>query len=245
MKVVEICCGSYEDCLAAYHGGAKRVELNSVLHLGGLTPSVASLVKSKQDTTLKIITMVRPRAAGFNYSKEDIEVMFMDAKILLENGADGIAFGFLNLDGTIDIENTKKMVDLVKSYDEKEAVFHRAYDCVKDPYVAIEQLIELGVNRILTSGLKEKAIQGKALIKELISKYGNRIEILAGSGINDTNVIEFIEETNIQQVHSSCKDWKIDPTTTMNGVSYAYHNENDYEVVSLDKVKKIIELIKE
>ncbi|MEF9967879.1 MAG: copper homeostasis protein CutC, partial [Longicatena sp.] len=186
MTTIEICCGSYEDCLAAYKGGAERVELNSALHLGGLTPSVGSLIKSKQDTNLKIITMVRPRSAGFCYSKEDIEVMLMDAKILLENGADGIAFGFLNNDGTIDITNTKKMIDVIRLYPNKEVVFHRAFDCTKDPYAAIETCIELGIDRILTSGLQAKAVDGIELIKDLMLKYGEKIEILAGSGINNT-----------------------------------------------------------
>lgn len=243
MITVEICCGSYEDCLVAYRGGAKRVELNSALHLGGLTPSVGSLQLAKKNTDLKIITMVRPRSAGFCYSDEDKETMMLDAKIMLENGADGIAFGFLHEDGSIDLESTSDMVDLIKSYG-KEAVFHRAYDCAKDPILAIEQLIDLKVDRILTSGLENKAIEGKKLIQYLVENYGNQIEILAGSGINDSNVINFVEETKVNQVHSSCKDWLIDKTTTMNHVSYAYHNEYDYEIVSEDKVRKMMEQCK-
>lgn len=240
MRVIEICCGSYEDCLAADKGGAKRVELNSALHLGGLTPSLGSLIKSKQNTDLKIITMVRPRSAGFCYSNEDIEVMLVDAKALLDHGADGIAFGFLNQDGTIDVTSTKRMMSVIRSYPNAEAVFHRAFDCTANPYEAIETCIELGIDRILTSGQEAKAIDGKALIKELVLKYSDKIEILPGSGMNDTNAVAFMNETGVNQIHSSCKDWKIDPTTTMNGVSYAYHNENDYEIVSEKKVKQLI-----
>lgn len=245
MTIVEICCGSVEDCIAAAHGGANRVELNSALHMGGLTPSVASLRLAKQYTNIPIVTMVRPRSAGFCYSHADIETMFLDAKILLENGADGIAFGFLHENGSIDIENTKAMIKLIKSFgEEKEAVLHRAFDCVSDPYETIEQCIELKIDRILTSGLENKAIEGKDLIKTLIEEYGNEIEILAGSGINETNVKEFIEYTGVKQIHSSCKEWLIDKTTTMNNVSYAYHEKYDYETVSEEKVKKLIDQCK-
>lgn len=243
MKIVEICCGSYYDCLAAFNGGAKRVELNSALHLGGLTPSVGALQLAKAHTDLKIITMVRPRGAGFNYHDADIETMFVDAKCMLENGADGIAFGFLNTDATIQTSNVKKMVELIHSY-HKEAVFHRAFDCVNDPITSMQLLVDLGVDRVLTSGLKAKAVDGIKTIRQLQAQFGDRIEILAGSGINESNAAMLMEETGISQVHSSCKDWLEDPTTSGAEVSYAYHNANDYDVVSEYKVKKLIDAVK-
>ena len=244
-RQIEICTGSYYDCVQAHLGGAKRVELNSALHLGGLTPSVASLKLTKQNTDLKVITMVRPRGAGFCYNKEDFETMLMDVDLMLEHGADGIAFGCLNEDGTIHFEQTKQIVDKIKAKG-KEAVFHRAFDCVKDPYVALELLIDLGVDRILTSGLQPKAMQGIELIKDLQSKYGDKIEILAGSGMNASNAKKMMDDTGISQVHSSCKDWIKDSTTHINKVSFSYlGNEHvlDYEVVSKDLVKKLVESI--
>ena len=93
--MIEICCGSYEDALAAWKGGAERIELNSALYLGGLTPSIGSLRLVKENTGLKVISMVRPRGAGFNYTEAETEQMFADARILMENGSDGLAFGFL------------------------------------------------------------------------------------------------------------------------------------------------------
>ena len=245
-RIVEICCGSYEDALNAYHGGAKRIELNSGLHLGGLTPSLGTLLLTKKNTELKVITMIRPRGAGFHYSDDDFEVMKADALLMMENGADGIAFGCLDENGNIDINQTKQIIDIVKKYN-GEVVFHRAFDCVKDPYQAIETLIELGVNRVLTSGLENKAMEGIELIKELQERYGERIEILAGSGMNASNALEMMEYTGIHQVHSSCKDWKNDPTTACKHVSYAFApqpHEMDYDVVSKELVEKIIESIK-
>lgn len=238
-KIIEICCGSYEDALCAYRGGAKRIELNSALYLGGLTPSLASLQLTKKNTDLKVICMVRPRGAGFCYSPDDFQVMKLDEELLLENGADGIAFGYLNSDSTINIEQTKTLIELTHKYG-KEAVFHRAFDCVKDPFVTAEKLIELGADRILTSGQKATAWEGRKVIAQLQKKYGSKIEILAGSGINKENANIIMEETGIFQVHSSCKEWKKDPTTKGNEVTYEYApspHENDYEAVSEEIVK--------
>ena len=236
----EVCAGSVQDCINAQLGGADRVELNSALHLGGLTPSLAMLKLVKEKTSLKVICMDRPRAAGFCYDDVEIETMFEDAKILLENGADGISFGFLNSDATINVTETKKMVELIHQY-QKEAVFHRAFDCVDNPMHAIKQLIDGGVDRILTSGLQPTAMQGASVLEKLQSEFGNQIELLAGSGINANNIRALKEQTGLHQFHGSCKEWCKDPTTTVGNVSYAYHESDDYDCVSLEKVRSIVQ----
>ena len=236
----EVCAGSVQDCINAQLGGADRVELNSALHLGGLTPSLAMLKLVKEKTSLKVVCMDRPRAAGFCYDDVEIETMFEDAKILLENGADGISFGFLNFDATINMTETKKMVELIHQY-QKEAVFHRAFDCVDDPMHAIKQLIDCGVDRILTSGLQPTAMQGASVLEKLQSEFGNQIELLAGSGINANNIRALKEQTGLHQFHGSCKEWCKDPTTTVGNVSYAYHESDDYDCVSLEKVRSIVQ----
>lgn len=246
-RIVEVCAGSYQDCIAAYKGKADRVELNSALSVGGLTPSVSSLRKVKEETNLKVICMVRPRAAGFCYDEDDEMIIMEDAKLLLDNGADGISFGFLNEDGTIKEDKTAQMIELVHSY-HKEAVFHRAFDVCPDAYEAIETLIRLGADRILTSGQKAKAFEGKDLLKDLQEKYGDKIELLPGSGVNATNAIELMEYTGINQIHSSCKSYLSDPTTANNGVSYAYltdEHEMDYDIVNEDLVTKLVEVVKQ
>lgn len=245
-RMIEVCAGSYQDCLAAYQSGAKRVELNSALSVGGLTPSVASLVRVKKETDLTVICMVRPRAAGFCYEKEDVEIMLEDAKILLDHGADGIAFGFLNADGTIQKEQTQQMIELIHSY-HKEAVFHRAFDVTPNPYFAMETLIDLHVDRVLTSGQQAKAMDGIDLIQKLNQKYGDKIQILPGSGINATNAKKMMDTTGVYQVHSSCKNYKEDKTTTRNAVSYSYLENphgNDYDVVDEKLVKQLVNSIK-
>ena len=221
--MIEICCGSYEDALAAWKGGAERIELNSAMYLGGLTPSIGSLRLVKENTGLKVISMVRPRGAGFSYTEAETEQMFADARILMENGSDGLAFGFLTSEGKIDSERTGR-------------------DCVEDPYEAIEELIRLGTDRILTSGLKEKAAAGAGLLKELQENYGNQIQLLAGSGINADNAKALLEETGLTQVHSSCRDWKRDETTTGPWVNYCFApapHENDYDAVNETLVRKL------
>lgn len=244
-RMIEVCCGSYEDCVAADKGGAKRVELNSALSVGGLTPTLATLKRVKRDTDLKVICMDRPRAAGFAYSFSEFETMMEDAEVMLENGADGIAFGFLTEDGNICLPYVEKMVDLIHSYG-KEAVFHRAFDVTPDPFQSMEILIDLGVDRVLTSGQKAKAMEGIDLIKQLQSQYGSQMEILAGSGMNAGNAMEMIETTGISQVHSSCKSYSNDPTTSSEFVTYAYlsaPHENDYDVVDEALVKKLVEAV--
>lgn len=245
-RQIEICTGSYYDCLQAEKGGAKRVELNSALHLGGLTPSVGSLILTKKNTNLKVMTMVRPRGAGFCYTADEFEQMLVDTDCMLENGADGIVFGCLTEQGDIDVEQSKEIIAKAKAKG-KEVIFHRAFDCVSDPYKAIEQLIELGVDRILTSGLQTKAMDGIELLKDLQAKYGTQIELLAGSGMNASNAIEMMERTGISQVHSSCKDWLRDSTTAMEHVSFAYAgdgHEEEYEVVDAAKVRELMDCIK-
>lgn len=243
-KIIEVCCGSYYDCLQAHKGKADRVELNSALYMGGLTPSIASLILTKKNTDLKVICMARPRGAGFCYEKEDFETLLLDVKTMLEFGADGIAFGCLNDNGDINALQTKDVVDVIRSYG-KEVVFHRAFDCVNKPFEAVETLIKLGVDRILTSGLESKAIQGLELLKELQKNYGNEIQILAGSGINAGNVNKIMEYTGITQIHSSCKAWLKDKTTTKNHVSYAYSgDEYAYDVVDFKLVEELVKAVR-
>lgn len=244
--VVEICCGSYYDALMAKQGGASRIELNSALYLGGLTPSLATLLQVKKDTDLTVICMLRNRGGGFCLKEEDYLILKEDCRLMLEHGADGIAFGFLTEDQTIDLIKTKEIVTMIHSY-HKTAVFHRAFDCVKDPILAINQLIEIGVDRVLSSGGKKTAIQGANLLSQLQQQYGNQIEILVGSGVNETNVKHLLDQTGVKQVHSSCKGWLHDPTSVSSSVSFGFDSTHpsDYDVVDSHKVKKLIQRVKE
>ena len=245
--MIEICCGSYYDAVQAARGGARRIELNCGLHLGGLTPSVASLELVKEHCDLQVIAMVRPRGGGFCYDSEDFAQMERECQDLLRHGADGIAFGCLNPDATLCRNQNERLIERIHASG-REAVFHRAFDCCSDPFLAIEELIAMGVDRVLTSGQKPKAMEGRELIAQLQKRYGGQIQILAGSGVNAGNARQLMEETGISQVHSSCKDWKSDPTTVVNGVSYAFApapNEDCYDVVSEELVRRLLKAVGE
>ena len=244
--VAEICCGSLYDARQAVLGGAGRIELNSGLMLGGLTPTTATLgLVKEQFPKLKVIAMVRPRGAGFCYTRDEFLVMERECESLLEQGADGIAFGCLKEDGSLDEEKNQRLVERIKSFG-REAVFHRAFDCSGDAFGTMEQLISMGVDRVLTSGQKPTALEGMEQIRELQDRFGDKIEILAGSGVNGDNVCELMERTGICQVHSSCKAWRTDPTTVRGAVSYSIasgERKCQYDVVSEKLVGRLVELV--
>lgn len=245
MVKLEVCCGSYDDAISAFEGGAKRIELTSALFLGGLTPTVSCLELIKKKTDLEAICMVRTRGGGFVYNHNEYSQMKHECETLLKNGADGIVFGFLHHDFTIDIDKTKTFVNLIHKHG-KVAVFHRAFDLLKDPQKGIELLIECGVDRVLTSGLKPKAIEGIEMIKFLEANYGDQIEILPGSGVTIDNIQELILKTGVNQVHASCKTLFEDNTSTNNGVTYKYNNDKKayYELVNKYNVSKLVQIIK-
>ena len=206
---LEICAGSLEDCLCAWENGIDRVELNADLSAGGLTPTAATLRLAKKKTGLKIICMDRPRPGGFCYTLAETEVMMEDARILLENGADGIAFGFLNEDKTIDRQKTKAMADLILSF-HAEPFFHRAFDLTPDPLQAAVLLEQLGIRRILTSGTGETALQGVPVLARLHKTVSDRTEILPGCGVNAGNLQTILAQTGCRQAHASCRVFRKD-----------------------------------
>ena len=247
-KIVEICCGSYYDAKQAALGGAERIELNSALMLGGLTPTESTLCMVKEEfPSLKVVAMVRPRGAGFCYTEEEFQVMMKECESLVRCGADGIAFGCLQADASLDEQRNLRLTEKIRNMG-GEAVFHRAFDCSKDPFAAMERLIAMGVTRVLTSGLKPKAAEGREMLKKLQADYGKDIQILAGSGVNADNAAELMEYTGLHQVHSSCKAWETDPTTVQNGISYSIADGEhtfEYDVVSSELVQKLVSRVRE
>ena len=198
--LVEVCCGSADDVIEAKKAGADRVELNSDLFHGGLTPTVGSLLVAKRETGMKIMTMVRPREGGFCYTDAEFAVATEDAKQLLANGSDGLVFGFLHADGTIDAERTAVLAELALSAG-KEAVFHRAIDVVSDWKQALDLLIDLNVTRVLTSGQESDVSDGTETVRNMIQYAAGRIQILPGAGITARNYRRIVEETGADQIH--------------------------------------------
>ena len=195
---IEICCGSAQDAIEAEKGGANRVELNSCLFHGGLTPTLGTLQTVKRHTSIPVMAMARPRQGGFCYTAIEYETLRTDAAQLLENGADGLVFGFLLEDGTLDKARCKEVLTLC---DGKPAVFHRAIDVVLDWRRTLGDLIELGFTRVLTSGQAPNVLYGIDTLRAMMDFAGGAIEILPGGGVNQWTIKRLLAETNATQVH--------------------------------------------
>ena len=198
--IIEICAESYEYAEKAEKAGADRIELCKDLHLDGLTPNHESAKRTIDRLNLPIFILIRPRKGDFTYSNEEFELMKQDIVKFKEMGCKGIVSGILHDDKTIDIERTKELVELSKPL---EFTFHRAFDMVTDPLKELEKLIQLGVDRILTSGQKQKAVKGIELLKELKKNAKDKIIIMPGSGINKSNIMNF---KSFNEIHGSFKD---------------------------------------
>ena len=198
--IIEVCAESYEYAVKAEKAGADRIELCKDLHLDGLTPNYESSKRTIDTLDIPVFILIRPRKGDFIYSHEEFELMKRDILKFKKMGCKGIVSGVLNDDNTIDIKKTKELVELSRPL---EFTFHRAFDKVNNPLNEIENLIELGIDRVLTSGQKEKAIDGLVLLKQLNSISKNRIKIMPGSGINKSNIVNFV---NFEEIHGSFKN---------------------------------------
>ncbi|MDB5304811.1 MAG: hypothetical protein JWM97_2360 [Phycisphaerales bacterium] len=208
--LLEICIASPEDAATAAGAGADRLELNAALELGGLTPSLGTLLETRSAVRVPIVAMARPRPGGFHYSAAEFKTICRDVDLLLENGADGIAFGILNDQGIIDTTRCRQLIERIGTDAGKQCVFHRAFDFTPDPFTAMEQLIDLGIRRVMTSGQQPTALQGAGLIADLTRRSAGRIEILPASGIRPANAGEIISLTRCTQLHGSLREMKTD-----------------------------------
>lgn len=231
--LIELCCADLKSAQMADAYGFVRIELNSALELGGLTPYAQVLKRVKESCKLKVIAMIRLRSGDFHYTESEIAIMKEQANELLSLGADGIAFGALNKDLSIDMETTKIFVELAHAHN-AEFVFHRAYDCSIDK-LEIEKLISLKADRLLTSGMAKNAVLGKETIKELHETYGSKIQILAGAGINQDNLKDIADFTGVKELHGSFSTAVMSPEN--NGVSYG-----SYMLADEEKVKKVAQI---
>lgn len=241
--LLELCVASVEDAVTAQVGGADRLELNAALELGGLTPSLATLLEIKQAVSLPVVGMIRPRPGGFCYSSADFKVMQRDADLALERGADAIAFGVLHEDGTVDVKRCRQFITLTGK---QPAVFHRAFDVTPDPFAALEQLIDLGVRRLMSSGQEATAYNGAALLRRLIERAAGRIEVLPAGGINCFTVADVLERTGCDQVHASLRSRRCDPSTAARPqVSYSGTGlpEDGYHATSPEAVAALRALL--
>ena len=245
--LLEVCCGSADDVIQAYRAGADRVELNCDLFHGGLTPTLGTLITARRQAELPIMAMVRPREGGFCYTEAEFAAAVEDARLLLAHGADGLVFGFLHADGTLDADRTRVLAELARAAG-KDAVFHRAIDVVPDWRPALDTLAGLGITRVLTSGQEPNVPQGAQAIREMADYAAGRIEILPGGGVNARNLDWVVEHTGCGQVHMSGHRQAADPSAANGrGIHFGsclYPPEDLYRVVDGDYVSGVAARLK-
>lgn len=196
--LIEACVDSVEAALAAQTGGADRVELCADLLEGGCTPSAGSIQLARKRLHIKMNVIIRPRGGDFCYSDTEFEAMKLDIELSKRVGADGVVIGLLNPDGTVAVERTRALVELARPL---SVTFHRAFDVSRDPYEALETLIELGVDRILTTGQEPSPLEGLDLIAELVRRAGDRVIIMPG-GVTERTVGRIVAGCGAREVHA-------------------------------------------
>ncbi|XP_034632056.1 copper homeostasis protein cutC homolog isoform X1 [Trachemys scripta elegans] len=201
--LMEVCVDSVESAVNAERGGAGRIELCAGLMEGGTTPSMAGLLQVvKQCVRVPVFVMIRPRGGDFLYSDRDLEVMKADTRLAKLHGADGLVFGALTEDGRIDTELCTALLAVCRPL---PVTFHRAFDMVHDPLVALETLVSLGFERVLTSGCDSSALEGLPLIKRLTEQAKGRIVVVPGGGITERNLQRILEGSGAPEFHCSAR----------------------------------------
>lgn len=240
MIEIEVCANSVESIIAAAKGGAKRVEICANLEQGGTTPPLSWVQYSIEHTDLQTFAIIRPRESDFLYSENEYITMKSDIISFGEVGAHGIVIGLLTQEGKVDVVRSKKLVDLAKSYN-MSVTFHRAIDRTVNIMDAIEDIIDIGCDRILTSGGMNTAIEGKDIIKQMIEKANGRIGILPGSGIDENNIKEITDYLGVKEIHGSFREIRKSRMNYLKNDLGAYENEYTYKVTSAQKIIMAIE----
>jgi copper homeostasis protein len=200
--VIEIATSDFLTTQAAVEGGADRIELCANLAEGGTTPSYGHIKKCREAFGVLVYPIIRPRGGDFLYNAEEFDIMLQDVKLCKQLGCDGVVIGLLNKDGTIDRKRTSLLVEAAYPLG---ITFHRAFDRCRDPFEAMEQLIEIGCERILTSGQKPLATDAVEVIAQLNKAADERIIIMPGSGVRKENIMTLAEQTGCVEFHSSLR----------------------------------------
>lgn len=239
--LVEVCANSLESALNAQKAGADRIELCSELAVGGITPSFGLLKSIKEQLSIPVHVLIRPRSGDFTFSREEFNIMRQNIKLCVDLGFNGIVSGVLNDDFTIDVQRTKELKKLSGNL---KFTFHRAFDWVSDPFKALDQLEALGANSILTSGQQKSAIKGIELLTDLHEKSSNCV-IMPGGGVNAKNVAQF-KEYDFKAVHLSGVKFRqtlnSKPLVSMNSSSFLV-DEGVY-VSNIESIKSVLKEVK-
>ena len=239
----EICANSVASCIAAQEGGANRVELCAGIPEGGTTPSYGMIRNARENISIALNVIIRPRGGDFLYSESEIKEMIYDIQAAKELGADGLVFGCLKPDGTVDMA---AMSRLMEAAGDTPVTFHRAFDHTNDPFKALEDIISLGCARILTSGCRPAALEGADLLSRLVEKAGERIIIMPGCGVRENNIAEIARLSSAREFHFSARE-SVESGMIFRNPEVAMGSEDDpygYVLTTARRVAATIEPLK-
>ena len=236
---LEVCANSYASALAAQLGGAKRVELCDNLAEGGTTPSYGQIKLAKQQLNIAIWPIIRPRGGDFLYTETEFNLMKEDIIICKSLNCEGIVIGILNADGSIDLSRCRELIELAKPM---QVAFHRAFDMCNDMEKALEDLIEMGIVRVLSSGGAASAFSGMDQLARLVKQANGRITIMPGAGIHAANIQELYARTGATEFHASAKVWVKSKMAYLNTTAKmgSIEDEYQYELTAEEKVRELV-----
>lgn len=242
---LEICVDSVESAIDAQAAGADRIELCNSLGEGGTTPGSGTIISARNNLTIGLHVIIRPRGGDFLYSHLEYDIMKREIELCGEYGVDGVVLGILEPDGRIDVERTAKLIESARPM---SATFHRAFDLCSDPFKGIEDVISTGADRLLTSGQRNRADDGISLISKLIQHAGKRIIIMPGSGINESNIGLIARGTGANEFHLTGRKI-IESEMTFQRQNISIGNASDIpefsrKVVDPDMIRSIINKLK-
>lgn len=239
----EICANSAESCVAAQAGGAHRVELCASMPEGGTTPSFGEIRLARKLIDIRLHVIIRPRGGDFLYTPLELDIMAEDIHMARQAGADGVVFGCLTPEGDLDMPAMRR---LMKISEGMSVTFHRAFDYVRSPEQVLEHLIDLGVNRVLTSGQQPTAMQGASLLAELVRQAAGRIVIMPGCGVNEWNIAELAACTGASEFHFSARELKESKMLLRNpALSMGSSDQDEYAhpVTTAERVRHTIQAL--
>lgn len=230
---LEVIAFDLASCPLAEKHGANRIELCANPHEGGTTPSHGIIAAARELTSIQLFPIIRPRGGDFRYSRGELQAMIVDVEVCRQLGCDGVVIGMLLEDGRVDIAGC---AELIRHASPMEVTFHRAFDRVSDPLRSLEDVIDLGCSRILTSGLRPNVDLGKAMLRTLVESAGDRVAIMPGSGVRSTNVAELARFTGARAFHSSARSTR---ASSMDYTNPAMNERLDSVTIDPDEVSEL------
>lgn len=244
MSKLEICANSVASCIAAERGGADRVELCVGVADGGITPSYGEIAIARANISIGLNVLIRPRGGDFIYSTIEVKTMLHDIEMVRRLGADGVVIGALNPNGTVNMPICRELIEAAAGM---SITFHRSFDMCKSPMEALEQIVELGCDRILTSGASFTAEDGIPVISSLVKAAGNRVIIMPGGGIRQHNILRIASETGANEFHTSARTLVSSQMQyrNLNVAMGGNSNADEYvtEVTDENKVSQIVDIL--